>query len=292
MKKAVTLVLAALLVFSLAACGGGTSSSSSAAAGSTPASTPESTPASTPDSTVSISDEAPGGDDTATTLVLGTSADYPPFEYVDENGEFAGFDIELIQEISRRMDLEVEIQDMPFDSLLAAVQEGKIDLSISAFNYDEERDQSVDFTEPYYIAEDAILVAEEFAGTIDAPEQLADYVVGTQTGTTQDGWVTENLVDAGLMDEANLFRYERIDQAALDLQAGRIDAILMESVVARTLAEDMGGLKIVYEGEVSSGPVNIVIPEGDAELQEALNEVIAELQEEGFIEDLIVEHMQ
>jgi len=240
-----------------------------------------------------------GGDDShlaeireAGKMVVGTSADYPPFEYVDENGEFAGFDIELIQEIGRRMDLEVEIQDMPFDSLLAAVQEGKIDLSISAFNYDEERDQSVDFTEPYYIAEDAILVAEEFAGTIDAPEQLADYVVGTQTGTTQDGWVTENLVDAGLMDEANLFRYERIDQAALDLKAGRIDAILMESVVARTLAEDMGGLKIVYEGEVSSGPVNIVIPEGDAELQEALNEVIAELQEEGFIDELIVEHMQ
>src|SRR5690606_15491740 len=240
-----------------------------------------------------------GGDDShlaeireAGKMVVGTSADYPPFEYVDENGEFAGFDIELIQEIGRRMDLEVEIQDMPFDSLLAAVQEGKIDLSISAFNYDEERDQSVDFTEPYYIAEDAILVAEEFAGTIDAPEQLADYVVGTQTGTTQDGWVTENLVDAGLMDEANLFRYERIDQAALDLQAGRIDAILMESVVARTLAEDMGGLKVVFEGQVSSGPVNIVIPEGDAELQEALNEVIAELQEEGFIDELIVEHMQ
>jgi len=240
-----------------------------------------------------------GGDDShlaeireAGKMVVGTSADYPPFEYVDENGEFAGFDIELIQEIGRRMDLEVEIQDMPFDSLLAAVQEGKIDLSISAFNYDEERDQSVDFTEPYYFAEDAILVAEEFAGTIDAPEQLADYVVGTQTGTTQDGWVTENLVDAGLMDEANLFRYERIDQAALDLQAGRIDAILMESVVARTLAEDMGGLKVVFEGQVSSGPVNIVIPEGDAELQEALNEVIAELQEEGFIDELIVEHMQ
>ncbi len=225
-------------------------------------------------------------------MVVGTSADYPPFEYVDASGEFAGFDMDLIQEIGRRMDLEIEIQDMPFDSLLAAVQEGKIDLSISAFNYDEERDLSVDFTEPYYFAEDAILVGEAFADAIDAPEQLAGYVVGTQTGTTQDGWVTENLVDAGLMDEANLFRYERIDQAALDLQAGRIDAILMESVVARSLAEDMGGLKVVFEGEVSSGPVNIVIPEGDADLQEALNEVIAELQEEGFIDDLIVEHMQ
>jgi polar amino acid transport system substrate-binding protein len=225
-------------------------------------------------------------------IVVGTSADYPPFESVDENGNFVGFDIALIQEIGRRMDLEIEIQDMPFDSLIAAVQEEKLDLAISAFNYDEERDLSVDFTEPYYFAEDAVLVAEGFGGTIGSAEDLAGYVVGAQTGTTQDGWITENLIDTGTLSEDNYFRYERIDQAALDLKAGRIDAILMESVVARSLVADLGGLAVVYEGEVSSGPVNIVIPEGDAELAEALNDVLADLQEEGFIDELVIEYMQ
>lgn len=225
-------------------------------------------------------------------IVVGTSADYPPFESVDESGNFVGFDIALIEEIGRRLDLEIEIQDMPFDSLIAAVQEGKLDLAISAFNYDEERDRSVDFTEPYYFAEDAILVAEGFAGTINAPEDLADYVVGAQTGTTQDGWITDNLIDGGTLPESNYFRYERIDQAALDLKAGRVEALLMESVVARSLAADLGGLQLVYEGEVSSGPMNIVIPEGDTELAEALNEVLAELQAEGFIDALVMEYMQ
>lgn len=225
-------------------------------------------------------------------IVVGTSADYPPFESVDENGNFVGFDIEIIQEIGRRMDLEIEIQDMPFDSLIAAVQEDKLDLAISAFNYTEERDESVDFTEPYYNAEDAVLVAEGFAGTINSAEDLAGYVVGAQTGTTQDGWINENLIDAGELATDNYFPYERIDQAALDLKAGRIDAILMESVVARSLVEDLGGLEIAFEGEVSSGPVNIVIPEGDTELAEALNDVLADLQEEGFIDELIIEYMQ
>lgn len=225
-------------------------------------------------------------------IVVGTSADYPPFESVDENGNFVGFDIALIQEIGRRMDLEIEIQDMPFDSLIAAVQEGKLDLAISAFNYDEERDRSVDFTEPYYFAEDAILVAEGFDGAIGAPEDLAGYVVGAQTGTTQDGWITDNLVDGETLPESNYFRYERIDQAALDLKAGRVQALLMESVVARSLAADLGGLQVVYEGEVSSGPMNIVVPEGDAELTAALNEVLAELQAEGFVDALVMEYMQ
>jgi polar amino acid transport system substrate-binding protein len=225
-------------------------------------------------------------------VVVGTSADYPPFESVDENGNFVGFDVALIEEIGRRLDLEIEIQDMPFDSLIAAVQEGKLDLAISAFNYDEERDRSVDFTEPYYFAEDAILVAEGFGATINAPEDLANHVVGAQTGTTQDGWITDNLIDGGTLPESNYFRYERIDQAALDLKAGRVEALLMESVVARSLADDLGGLQLVYEGEVSSGPMNIVIPEGDTELAEALNEVLAELQAEGFIDALVMEYMQ
>jgi polar amino acid transport system substrate-binding protein len=225
-------------------------------------------------------------------IVVGTSADYPPFESVDGNGNFVGFDIALIEEIGRRLDLEIEIQDMPFDSLIAAVQEGKLDLAISAFNYDEERDRSVDFTDPYYFAEDAILVAEGFGGAINAPEDLANYVVGAQTGTTQDGWITDNLIDGGALPESNYFRYERIDQAALDLKAGRVDALLMESVVARSLAADLGGLQVVFEGEVSSGPMNIVIPEGDTELAAALNEVLAELQAEGFIDALVMEYMQ
>ncbi|MGB8981768.1 MAG: transporter substrate-binding domain-containing protein [Anaerolineales bacterium] len=219
-------------------------------------------------------------------IKVGTSADYPPFESVDESGNKVGFDIELMAEIANRLGVELEWVDMPFDSLIAAVQEGKIDASISAFNYSEERDQMIDFSDAYYTSEDAFTVAEGFAGNIANPEDVAAYKVGVQTGTTQDSWLTDTLVAGGLLPEENLFRYDRVDQAMLDLKNGRVDVMMSDYVPAQALAEQLGGLKIVYHGVLSSGPMNIVIPNGDAELQQALNEVIRQLDSEGFIDGL------
>ena len=225
------------------------------------------------------------------TMRVGTSADYPPFEYVDENGNKTGFDIELMEEIARRMELQIEWVDMPFDSLIAAVQENKIDLSISAFNYSEDRDKNVDFTEPYFISEDSFMVVDGFSGQIAAPEDAANYIVGVQTGTTQDDWLTSNLVEPGLLPAENLFRYDRVDQAVLDLQAGRIEVLMSDYVPAQALAQQLGGMQIVYNGVLSSGPMNIVIPEGDTELAAALNEIIQQLREEGFIDQLAMKHI-
>src|SRR4026209_2586720 len=119
-------------------------------------------------------------------IKVGSSADYPPFESVDANGNKVGFDVDLMTEVAKRLDVRLEWVDMPFDSLIAAVQEGKIDASISAFNYSEERDKMIDFSDAYYTSEDAFTVADGFAGTISNPQDVAKYKVGVQTGTTQD----------------------------------------------------------------------------------------------------------
>src|SRR5512134_1590214 len=221
-------------------------------------------------------------------IKVGTSADYPPFESVDESGNKVGFDIELMTEIAKRLGVELEWVDMPFDSLIAAVQEGKIDASISAFNYSEERDKTIDFSEAYYTSEDAFTVADGFAGSITKPEDVAAFKVGVQTGTTQDGWLTDTLVADGTLPEENLFRYDRVDQAMLDLKNGRIDVMMSDYIPAQALAAQLGGLEIIYHGVLSTGPVNIVIPNGDAELQQAINEIIKQLQDEGFVDQLAV----
>ena len=223
-------------------------------------------------------------------IKVGTSADYPPFESVDASGNKIGFDIDLMTEIAKRLGVKIEWVDMPFDSLIAAVQEGKIDASISAFNYSEERDQTIDFSDAYYTSEDAFTVAEGFAGTIANPEDVANFKVGVQTGTTQDGWLTDTLVATGKLPEENLFRYDRVDQAMLDLQNGRIEVMMSDYIPARALVEQLGGLTIVYHGVLSSGPMNIVIPNDDKELQQAINEILKQLQDEGFINDLAVKY--
>jgi polar amino acid transport system substrate-binding protein len=226
----------------------------------------------------------------AKVIKVGTSADYPPFESVDANGNKVGFDIELMTEVADRLGVKVEWVDMPFDSLIAAVQEGKIDASISAFNYSEERDKMIDFSDAYYTSEDAFTVADGFAGKVEKPEDVATYKVGVQTGTTQDTWLTDNLVAQGLLSEENLFRYDRVDQAMLDLQNGRVDVMMSDYVPAQALVKQLGGLDIAYHGVLSTGPVNIVLPEGDKELQKAINDTIAQLKSEGFIDDLAVKY--
>jgi polar amino acid transport system substrate-binding protein len=223
-------------------------------------------------------------------IKVGTSADYPPFESVDANGNKVGFDIELMTEVAKRLGVEVEWVDMPFDSLIAAVQEGKIDASISAFNYSEERDKMIDFSDAYYTSEDSFTVADGFAGKVEKPEDVASYKVGVQTGTTQDTWLTDNLVAKGLLSEENLFRYDRVDQAMLDLKNGRIDVMMSDYIPAQALVKQLGGLNIAYHGVLSTGPVNIVLPEGDKDLQKAVNDTIAQLQSEGFIDSLAVKY--
>jgi polar amino acid transport system substrate-binding protein len=227
---------------------------------------------------------------TANKVVVGTSADYPPYEYIDETGKMVGFDIELMEEIAKRMDVALEWQDMPFDSLIAAVQEGKIDMSISCFNYSEERDQLVDFSDPYYTSQDAFIVTDSFAGPFNAPEDAANFKVGVQSGTVQDEWLTAELVDTGLMSEANLSRYERVDQAALDLQVGRIDILMADDVPAQAIVSQYEGLSIIYQGMLYTGPINIVLPDGAADLQAEVNRIIAELEAEGFIDTLAVKY--
>lgn len=227
---------------------------------------------------------------TSKKIVVGTSADYPPYEFVDEAGNKTGFDIELMAEIAKRMGVELEWVDMPFDSLVAAVASGKLDMSISCFNYDEERDKTVDFSEAYYTTEDAFVVSKSFTGTITAPEDVVNYKIGVQSGTVQDGWLTDNLITPGLMPEANLSRYERVDQAALDLANGRIDVLMADLVPIQAYVAQNPDLMVVYQGELSTGPINIVLPDGDADLKAEIDRVIKELQADGFIDALAVKY--
>ncbi len=220
------------------------------------------------------------------TLVVGTSPDYPPFESLDTTGEPVGLDIELIREIVRRMGVEAEIQAMPFDELIGAVQQGTIDVAIAAIQYSEERDQNVDFSEAYYEPEDGWVVNADFTGGIADPEDVRSYKVGVLAGTVQDAWVTDHWVTPGLLDEANVSRYQRLDQAGESLQSGQIEILLTDYVPAQALVKAVSGLKIAYHAQISAGPVCVLLPDGDQALQTALNETLAQLRQEGFLDRL------
>jgi len=185
-------------------------------------------------------------------LVVGTSADYEPFEYVDENGKYVGFDIELMEEVAARLDMEIEWQDIAFDGLI-------------------------------FIGADAIIVAEGSGIGINKNDDMAGYVVGVQTGTIQEEWIDANI-------DAEVSRYERAEQAIMDLKSGRIDIVAMDYYAASSFMEQ-GGLELALKTEFAGEHMAIAVKEGNTELRDQIDAVVAELQAEGFVEDLAMKYL-
>ncbi len=221
------------------------------------------------------------------TLIVGTSADYPPYESVDEAGKFVGFDMDLIREIGKRMDLKVEIKDMGFDSLIAALQAGKIDAVVAAMQATPERDEKVDFSAVYHEIKDAFLVKGDSEITMNSAKDAAGHRIAVQTGSIQEKWVQENLVEPGKATPDQVFTYERVDNAAMDVVAGRVDILFIISDPAKNLAEKMDlKIALVTSETVAAGQA-IAIPEGATTFKAELDRVITELKDDGTLKQLM-----
>ncbi len=220
------------------------------------------------------------------TMIVGTSADYPPYESVDEAGNFVGFDMDLIREVGSRMGVAVEIKDMAFDALIAAVQEKKVDAVIAAMQYSPERDEKVDFSVPYHYQKDAFLVSGNSEIAMASPMDAGGHSIGVQTGTLQEKWAMDNLVATGQMTEDQLFRYERVDQGALDVAAGRVDILFINADPAKEMADKMGLKLALVTSETVVGGQSVAVPDGETGFKAELDRIITELQNEGFVEQL------
>jgi polar amino acid transport system substrate-binding protein len=218
-------------------------------------------------------------------LKVGTSADYPPYESKDDKGNYVGFDMDLIREVGKRIGRDIQIVDMGFDGLIAAVQEGKVDAVIAAMQATDARKEKVDFSAPYHFVQDAFLVGGNSNITLKSAKDAAAYKVGVQTGTIQEKWIVDNLVTPGLMKDENVFRYERADNAALDLQAGRIDTVLIISDAAQKLAKDMGLKVALTTKETVSAGQAIALQKGSA-LKADFDKALTDMQKDGTIEKL------
>jgi len=224
------------------------------------------------------------------TLIVGTSADYPPYESIDASNNFVGFDMDLIREIGKRMGVKVVIKDMGFDTLITALQAKKINAIVAAMQYSPERDKKVDFSNVYREISDAFLVKSDSTIKLKSAEDIAPYKVGAQTGTIQEKWMLKNLVDTGKMKKDQAFSYERVDNAALDVIAGRLDVLFIQTDPAVKLIEN-GKLKIalISTKTVTAGQC-IAVPEGASNLQAEFNKYIDEMKGDGTIAKITEKH--
>ncbi|MGO4927229.1 transporter substrate-binding domain-containing protein [Fundicoccus sp. Sow4_F4] len=221
-------------------------------------------------------------------LVVGTSADYPPFEWVvlESNGDskIVGIDVDLAQLIADELGVELVMEDMPFDSLIPSVISGRIDMTIAGMTYTEERAEQVDFSEQYHqsVSNFVVLAGEE--GKYETVEDFDGLKIGVQKGTVQEQMVTENLANAEIVS------MQKTGLLIEALKTKKVDAIFIDDIVTIEFVAVNEGQIAVVSDVVFENPEQgkaVALAKGNEELLELINKVVLEAVESGKITEFI-----
>ena len=283
MKKLLCLTLGAALSFSLlAACSGGTSSTP-APETTTPA---ETTPAETAPAETGAADLSSALIEEGK-LIMSTNAAFPPYEMVADgegvNGSgYEGIDIEIAYALADKLGLELVIDDMDFDAALMAVQNNSADMMLAGLSYNEERDEEMDFSDSYATGVQAVIVKEGSDVTMD---NLGDYMIGTQRGTTGYIYASDTPENGGY-GEDHVTAYENGALAVMALVNGQIDAVIIDNEPAKAFVEANEGLKILDTPWVEEDYA-IGVAKGNTDLLDAINAVMEELKADGTFQSIV-----
>jgi ABC-type amino acid transport substrate-binding protein len=230
-------------------------------------------------------DDGDGAEDfgllTEGTLIVGSDIPFIPFEQGDPP-EYEGFDIDLINAIAERMELDTRIVDAPFDVILQG-GEGRFDLSIAATTIKPARENRVDFSDPYFLAGQSLLVRGD--SDIASIEDLtAETVVGAQDGTTGETYAEQN-------SDAEVRPFPEIDDAYNAVANGQVDAVINDLPSTTAAVDENPDLEVVEE--FATGELyGIIFPEDADALREAVNEALAEVKEDGTLDEIYQEWFQ
>lgn len=212
-------------------------------------------------------------------LVVGTEATYPPYEYVDDNGKFAGCDIWLAGKLAEALGVELEVQDMAFDGIIPAVQSGMVDIGIAAFTITPERAQVIDYSNQYELSQQLLIVKAGNGSEYSTKESLAGKKVGAQLGSLQS-----QLIENALKD-SELFELAKYPDLALETKNGNITGFVVDAAVGESMvAESDGTLEVAaftFSAEEASFGKACVIAKGNEDFVAAVNAVIDKAVEDG-----------
>ncbi len=214
------------------------------------------------------------------TLVMATSADYPPYEFIDTSGgseEIIGFDIDIANYITSELGYDLQINNIDFNGLIPALQAGRADFVMAGMTPTEERRQNVDFSDIYYEAKNTI-VARQGSNLMDAAD-LSGKRVGVQLGSIQENAAND-------IDGANVVPLNRINEIVQEVKAGRIDAAIVEDTVAKGYIANNPDLEFNTIPNTEAAGSAIAFPR-ESELLEPFNSILQQMQSSGQIEELI-----
>lgn len=210
-------------------------------------------------------------------ITIGTSPDYPPFEFIDKEGKVSGIDMDIINAVAQEMGVKVEVSQMGFDSIIGAVKAGQIDIGVSGFTVTEDRKKSVDFTNPYFSGGQVIIAKAD--SPIKSAADLKGKNIGAQSGTT--GEQAANEVGA-----ASVKTYQDFLVAIQELKSGNLDAVIGDQSVAKNVIAQQP--EFVVKGEpLNAEETAIVVAKGNPELVTALNDAIKKVKDSGKYDEII-----
>ncbi len=215
----------------------------------------------------------------ADTVTVAFNPEYPPFEYVNDNGEYEGYDVDLINAVAEKAGIEIAFEAMDFDAVISAVATNPNTIGVSGISITDERKLSVDFSEGYINA-GLIVVVKKDSGyaTVD---DLKGKVIGVQMGTTSDFAAEE------ITGEANTSKYKTFLNAIMELQGNKVDAVIVDKPVGIAILNELkdDALEIVDMG-LQADWYGIEVNKENPELLEKINAALKELEAEGFYKTL------
>ena len=271
MKKIFALLLAATMILSLAACGSkdsGTQNNESAAPAETTTPADTAAPAETAADFSTV---------TAGKLTMSTNAAFPPYESTDDSGNFVGIDIEIAQAIADKLGLELQIDDMDFDAALLAAQNSKSDIVMAGVTVTDERLAVMNFSDSYSTGIQSVIVKEGSDVTLD---NLGDYMIGTQRGTTGNIYCSDDYGDD------HVIAYDNGITAVQALVNGQVDAVVIDNAPAQSLVAANAGLTIL-DTEYAVEDYAIGMSKSNTALLDAVNAALAELKADGTVQSIV-----
>lgn len=260
MKKVIALMLALVMCLCFAACGSAEKESETSA--------PEdSTPAS---SDTSLEDVKKSGK-----LTIATSPDFPPFESL-EGDKVVGIEIDLLEMIAEKLGVELEINQMDFDSVLPGIQSGKFNVGVSGITVTEDRKKNADFTVPYFAAAQAIVVLKD--SPIKSKADLEGKKVSVQTGTTAEEYCMKNGYDVSAFQANN--------DALSALTSGKVDAWVIDNETGIQMSETTNGKTVVLDEPMTTEPYSFAFKKGSTSLVNEINSYVEGWLKDGTIEKI------
>lgn len=209
------------------------------------------------------------------TLTMATNAEFKPFEYL-EGEKIVGADVDLAEAIAKELGCKLEITNIDFDAALTGAATGKYDVAIAGITANEDRKKNMAFSDDYYKASQAIIVAE--GSDIKSAKDLEGKTVSCQEGTTGEQYLLDN--------EYKVQSFKTGSEAVSALTSGKVDAVVIDNAVATALSAEQNGKTAVLDEALTEETYAIATKLGNTELVDKLNKAIAKLKEDGTLNEI------